>query len=590
MSGQSRSVAFPPAIIAIAVLLGNAVSGIAQAEAPPVEVWAVPSVQKVRPEDRVKTRNLVWSAASKTVSIAGARNEHIPFQIVVSTPPPPTRYDKAASGFFVEVSDLVSSAGKISRTQIKVYFEHVVLCYAKSSLAGAAGFWPDALALLTDSFGMDAEFRSFVKNRALWVDVHVPHSAGAGSYSGEVTVTQNGRPVDRLKLLLKVYDFALPQETHLITYMGISRGWLARAYGLERDSAEAGRLLKIYYDFLYANRMEPWFHELLQPRIEDRGSDIEVLFDEGLYRRYLGELGAKRVILEAVPEALERGRSLSPDELNRRVRSYLRQVYAYFQRHQWLSRLVLNSPIDEPNTAQQYADTRRWAELVHEAAPGIPFLVTESPVPDQPEWGALTGYANHFSVHGNALNRAAVKTAIREQQSQGGEVSWYISCDQGYPQPNYFIDAPAMDPVMVPWITWRYGMNGILYWGLNFWPQTPDPWIDPVTFLSGYLCSDGYVLNGEGSLIYPGHRTKHYTGQRNVDGPVSSIRFELLREGIEDYEYLWLLKSLGDEALAHTAAQSMVVDISAFSRNVEDLFAWRQRMAERIEQLVKAKK
>jgi len=68
-----------------------------------------------------------------------------------------------------------------------------------------------------------------------------------------------------------------------------------------------------------------------------------------------------------------------------------------------------------------------------------------------------------------------------------------------------------------------------------------------------------------------------------VAGPVSSIRFELLREGIEDYEYLWLLKSLGEAEFADTAVKSMVVDVSAFSRNVAELFALREEMAERIE-------
>jgi hypothetical protein len=68
---------------------------------------------------------------------------------------------------------------------------------------------------------------------------------------------------------------------------------------------------------------------------------------------------------------------------------------------------------------------------------------------------------------------------------------------------------------------------------------------------------------------------------------VSSLRFELLREGIEDYEYLWLLKSLGDGAFADRAAESMVVDVSAFSRNVEELFSIREAMARRIEELRK---
>jgi hypothetical protein len=239
---------------------------------------------------------------------------------------------------------------------------------------------------------------------------------------------------------------------------------------------------------------------------------------------------------------------------------------------------------------QQFAETRRRAELVHRAVPGAPFLATKSPVSDQPEWGTLAGYVNNFSIHGNDLNDPRVKKAIESEQARGGEITWYISCDQVYPQPNYFIDAPAMDPVMVPWITWRYGMNGILYWEINFWSQTPDPWLNPVTYLSGFLCSQGGILNGEGSLIYPGSRTRRYTGQQDVAGPVSSIRFELLREGIEDYEYLWLLKSLGEAEFAGTAVKSMVVDVSAFSRNAVELFALREKMAERIEAAIQKRR
>ena len=554
----------------------------------PVSVWAVPSVQKVRPEDPVEGSNLVWSGKTKTVTISGAKNEHVPFQVVVTTPPPPTRYDKASSGFRVETSDLVSPAGRIAKDRVKLYLEHVVLCYGKSSPVGATGFWPDALVPLTGPFGMDSEFRSFVRNRAIWIDVQIPEDAPAGAYTGTVDVTRNGQPIDRLTLALKVYNFALPQETHLITYIGLSSSRLARFYGLKEDAPELRTLVGRYYEFLYANRMEPWFHDMLQPEVkESADGNIEVRFNDREYAHYMNTLKTKRVVLEAQPGEIPGGQSSAPfsEPFNRRVTAYVKQIYAYYSRNGWLSRLVFNSPIDEPNTAQQYADTRRWAELVHKAAPGVPFLVTESPVPDNPGWGTLVGFANNFSIHGNELNHPQVKRAIREEQAKGGEITWYISCDQVYPQPNYFIDGPAMDPVMVPWITWRYGMNGILYWDIAFWSQTPDPWLDPVTYLSGFLCSDGYIVNGEGCMVYPGNRAKRYTGQNDVDGPVSSIRLELLREGIEDYEYLWLLKSLGDSDFADRAVQGMVVDVSSFSRNVEELFELRERMAARIESL-----
>ena len=558
------------------------------AEPADVQVWAVPSIQKVRPDDKLEKSNLVWSGETKTVSVAGARNEHVPFQVVITAPSPPTRHDKAASGFWFEVSDLVSTAGRISKARIRLYFEPVVLCYGKSSPVGATGFWPDALAPLSDPFDMTAPFRRSVKNRAVWIDVMVPEEAGAGTYSGTISITQSGKPIDQLKLLLKVYGFALPDETHLVTFINVSGNWFAPHYDVKPGSPELRALTKKYYEFLYAHRMEPWFNELLQPEFEERADGaVAVKFDDGMYDHFMNELKTKRVLLGVGPSKLLRDACFPEfsEGFNNRVKSYLSQIADYFNKHGWLDRLIINSPIDEPNSAQQFSDTRKWAQLVHEAAPRVPFLVTKSPVSEHAEWGTLRGYANNFSIHGNALNEPAVKKAIPEEQAKAGEITWYISCDQIYPQPNYFIDAPAMDPVMVPWITWRYAMNGILYWAVNYWRQTSNPWENPVTFLSGFLCSNGYVLNGEGSLLYPGNHTKRYTGQQNVDGPVSSIRFELLREGIEDYEYLWLLQSLGDKKFADEAARDLVVDVSSFSRNVEELFATRERLARRIEEL-----
>jgi hypothetical protein len=46
-----------------------------------------------------------------------------------------------------------------------------------------------------------------------------------------------------------------------------------------------------------------------------------------------------------------------------------------------------------------------------------------------------------------------------------------------------------------------------------------------------------------------------------------------------------MLKSLGDAAFADDAVKSMVVSVGAFSRNPEELFAVREKMARRIEQL-----
>ena len=53
--------------------------------------------------------------------------------------------------------------------------------------------------------------------------------------------------------------------------------------------------------------------------------------------------------------------------------------------------------------------------------------------------------------------------------------------------------------------------------------------------------------NGDGRFIYPplAAATPSKSGGKTVIAPpVPSIRWEMLREGIEDYEYLWLLRDL----------------------------------------------
>ncbi len=554
-------------------------------------IWAVPAEQKVRPDDRVETNNLVWSKEKKKINISGAGNEHVPFQVVVTAPVPAGRAPKAPGGFFIKASNLTSREGKIIReAQINFYLEHYIMVYGKSSSVGETGYWPDALAPIKEPFSMAAQY-AVVHNRPIWVDLSIPSSTPGGAYTGTITVTQNGTTIETLNVEVQVYNFSLPDKTHLITYMNVSKGSLASFYHKEASSPEIDRLTQTYYEFLYAHRMEPWFNDQLEPKVVVNGEKVEVKFDDARYQYYLDKLKSKRVLLESYPSDLKRHNSAETfsKPFNQKVKSYLSQVESYFEKHGWKDRLVFNSPIDEPNTKQDYEDTRQWATLVHEAAPGVPFLATESPVTDNPDWGTLTGHVNNFSMHGNALNDQRVKKAIIEEQAKGGEMTWYISCDQTFPQPNYFIDAPPLDPVMVPWITDSYKMAGILYWASNFWSETPNPWLDPITFISGFLCSGGYLLNGEGSLVYPGDYTKKYTGQPDVNGPVSSIRFELLREGIEDYEYLWMLRDFGDRKYADSMVHNMVIDVSTFSRNREDLYSTRKAMATRLEKLAHEK-
>jgi len=97
-------------------------------------------------------------------------------------------------------------------------------------------------------------------------------------------------------------------------------------------------------------------------------------------------------------------------------------------------------------------------------------------------------------------------------------------------------------------------------------------------------------VNGDGFLVYPG-----------PDGPVDSIRWEIIRDGIEDYDYLRILtdrinkvQAAGvNQALLEKARQSLnfkalVPDLVAFSRDPKVLYDKRDEIARMIVELGKA--
>jgi len=131
---------------------------------------------------------------------------------------------------------------------------------------------------------------------------------------------------------------------------------------------------------------------------------------------------------------------------------------------------------------------------------------------------------------------------------------------------------------------WKYGLTGLLYWSVNYW--TTNPYEEPM--------NTPWAQNGNGSLYYPG-----------PDGPVPSIRLAILRDGMEDYEYLHRLRELvsgararadipadaGTRALLAQAERLLAIDPSLvtsmreYTQDPEPLAARRSAIAAAIEDL-----
>jgi hypothetical protein len=60
----------------------------------------------------------------------------------------------------------------------------------------------------------------------------------------------------------------------------------------------------------------------------------------------------------------------------------------------------------------------------------------------------------------------------------------------------------------------------------------------------------GYWGNGDGRFLYPPRRDPSADQAPCMDAPVNSLRWENLRDGMEDYEYFWLLQQASQRELA----------------------------------------
>ena len=107
-------------------------------------------------------------------------------------------------------------------------------------------------------------------------------------------------------------------------------------------------------------------------------------------------------------------------------------------------------------------------------------------------------------------------TAVMAKRVQAGlPTTYYTYCWEGHP--NTFTFSPPAEATWLGWYAANKKYNGYLRWAYNCWPRDP---LQDARF-STWSAGDTY-------FVYP--------------GPGSSIRFERLVEGIQDYEKIRLLK------------------------------------------------
>ena len=531
-------------------------------------IWALDDGEKIKQDDlnhplAIGSDNSVWK--NNSVNIFGGRNEIIAFQLIIEADS--IGVDKVN----VEISDLINGTSVISGSakgaadpfdyrgrQIELFTEHYLNMVKRSppewffleSAAPSAyytGWVPDCLVPFSASPGKGGAPFSIKgnNNQAIWVDILIPKKAVAGTYSGKATITIAGKVFQTIPVSLEVYDFTLPDSTHIKNMFGFYPSALEKRHGVSKGSKE-------YYE------IEAKYHQMAHRHRLDLVRFVDNLADMSEYhKRYLtGELYTPVNGYEGPGENIGNNTfSIGygghiPDEYGESVHNMSMEGWQSGS-DAWENWFLKNAPgverhkylfPDEPDfkgpegaKGTGSMDTirmqARWTHNNPGIGKNIPSLVTNKILTK------LKGYVDFWSV---SAEEATMNTDPAELNSEKA-LDHKFGIYNGYrPGTGAVVsDADAVEFRVIPWIVWKYNIDQYFYWSTTFWEDL-NVFVDPCTYENR--------INGDGTFFYPGQDVLFNDENRNLAGPLSSIRAKNWRRGAQDFEYLWLARKMGFES------------------------------------------
>ncbi len=453
-------------------------------------------------------------------------------------------------------------------------------------------FIPDPLL---DAEAVDAVFRKpgwAADNNALypggtaiplWVTVAVPAEAVPGRYEGAVVLSADGISA-RLPLTVEVSPAIVPAARHLKLTQWFSPRILAEAGQVEAWSHDHWRLLSLWGRNLAEHRanviLTPLTDLLLLSR--DGAGRLQVDFSRfdrwvetfetagalgflegghlaGRIADWQGGFGLNQFVIRRT-DGSEENLGIVPVE-DPRAESFLSELLpalvAHLRASGWLDRYYQHQA-DEPvkENAHSY---RALAELVHRYAPELRRL--DATMGDE----SLVGTVDVWCPQSQEAEK---ELAFFQARQAAGEEVWHYTClapNGAYP--NRFLNQPLLAARLLHWFNYQAGLTGYLHWGFNQWGswRTPGlPWCDTeATTVQG----TNQLPAGDTHLVYPG------PGGR----PLDSIRHEMVREGVQDYELLRIVGEAQPEQ-AQRLTQAVLPSLVQYERDVPRFRAVRAKL------------
>ena len=518
-------------------------------------IWSAENTERYMRDD-------VPTNPSLDLSIEAIKGETESIQLMITA-------NEDVSSFNVSVGDLVSSNGdKISKSNVEIFAERYIETVAPSvenprTAEMYTGFYPDALVPI-DRFVKKKENKiKEGENQGVWFNVNVPRDAQSGDYEGKVTVTLDDENLETT-LKLKVYNLEMPEEVHNVNSFGLWYHYIGYGEG-ERitDSTYSD-----YYWYLANKRITPTY-------VPYEGCDLGMAYcpdDTDGYADYLVQFTQNAIVsgygLPCNPVEVDgKGYSVIDKELlvklltsiinkNIEIREsgdlttdILKKAYIYagniideprdsaVEQVKACDKIIIDAKNEVKDLLNDYPDLQASLIALKHVVTITP-EATESIFVGDDQTGGVQTWCPYVSEFASKTFLSWVEDRKNSEGRVNGEDFWWYNCIKPEnPFPSYQLDDNLIATRVMEWMKYDYDISGHVYWSVNFWYKcisfegggryaVRDIWNDPNTF---------ETANGDGHLIYPG-------SEYALTTPISTLRLESIREGNEDYEYLWMFE------------------------------------------------
>ncbi len=538
-----------------------------------------------------KTGNLwrkssVWDGATRRITLAGAANEFVAFQVIVE------RESKDAAplkGLHLSVSDLKETkatgraAGLIETSKSSEIFAEWYLnvssdatnAWDAKTYTGDKHWYPDPLIPMTLPQWQHVDLPdprldvADQKCQAFWIDLYIPHKTPAGEYAGNVTVEAEGGFKETLNLKLAVLPFELPDELSMNGEFNCYNG-VAGIMRLGNDSEDYRKAEELFHQMAHAHRCtlnifpgtpsrrgstpQQVVKFGFAPALAGEGDAIHVSdwsqFDK-FYGKYFSGEAFKNSPRAGVPlQHFYLPFSLSwPSPIDNYFKDknkyetenvkIMREFDAHFVEKGWSKtefQILYNGKkqwgepwnTDEPMGADEYAALRMYGDFLVKAAGKR--AVRKSSIRYRVDVGTYsrTGKQLDDAVDLRVVNYAVTPEACWGSMPTGREAcqkageSWWYYANDASRQRHIRVDWSLVNALLWGWAAWDLKTQGFCQWDCMA-VNGADPFHLP-----------GPVWN-YAQLFYPGN-VKPF----DCLGPIGSLRLKGMRRGVQDYEYLAL--------------------------------------------------